>query len=330
MQEEGPDNADAHVANLLALYHLDVLDRRREQSVGWHLKSCGECRAAAVEVCETLAALALLADDRDELLNAYGALGTAVPPSFPARFAPQEPPPAPQGLTRRLNLAQQTRRFGLSKPAPAEPPAIPSSPRVVAAAELPGSAPVASAAKLPARAQKSGGDLRRPGRPGRGLASRRTIALARLGGLLVIAVALAVISANALLATRDDGSSTAAVLTAAATASDSATGADLSVFVTEQGGAVAVRATLNGLHADVGYRLHGHTFDGLQRPVVNWTGRSGVQEVTGELPVGMADVSHFTVSRGTRVVVTAYLPRQATSAGRTKSMGGPSGAVGRS
>lgn len=125
------------------------------------------------------------------------------------------------------------------------------------------------------------------------------------------ALAVAGFSARALLAPQAPAVQTATVRTAVASATDRDSGANLSVFLTEERDRVTVRATLNGLDEGVGYRLYGYTFDGRQRPLVNWTGRSGVQEVDGELPVGIADLSHFAVTRGTRVVVTAYLPRDA-------------------
>lgn len=111
MRVEEVSGTEAHVADLLALYHLDALDRRSAEQVGRHLQSCQQCRAAATEVCETLAALALLSDDRDHLLNRYGALGTAVPAAFPARFAPQEP----AGQPGREAQETDRRRFRLRR-----------------------------------------------------------------------------------------------------------------------------------------------------------------------------------------------------------------------
>jgi hypothetical protein len=131
----------------------------------------------------------------------------------------------------------------------------------------------------------------------------------RLTSVLVVAVALAGFSLYALIDPPGSEQQTAAVLTASALATDNQTGANLSVHVTEEAGAVTVRATLTGLERGVGYRLYGYPFDGRPRPVVNWTGKSGVQEVGGTLPFGIADLSHFTVMWGDRVVVTVYLPR---------------------
>lgn len=377
MRVEDVSDTDAHVADLLALYHLDALDRRSAEQVGRHLQSCQQCRAAATEVCETLAALALLSDDRDHLLNRYGALGTAVPPAFPARFAPQEPAGQPG------SEAQETdrRRFRLRRggtgaetatgeasaaagpdlgrreppqqrvapapvtpppvapprtaPPPVAPPAValprvapPAAPPPVALVEKP--SPVQeqttpTAVPLPTRAARR--PVTHPAQPGfdrapgiahpddgqrvrrKRLLSRRAVTFAGLGALLMAALTVAGISARALLAPPAPGVQTNIVRTAVASATDRDSGTNLSVFLTEERDRVTVRATLSGLAEGTGYRLYGYTFDGRQRPLVNWTGRAGVQELDGELPVGIADLSHFAVTRGTRVVVTAYLPR---------------------
>ncbi|WP_328382021.1 zf-HC2 domain-containing protein [Micromonospora zamorensis] len=375
MRAEDVSGTDAHVADLLALYHLDALDRRSGEQVGRHLQSCPQCRAAATEVCETLAALALLSDDRDHLLNRYGALGTAVPAAFPARFAPQEP----AGQPGREAQETDRRRFRLRRggtgaetatgeasaaagpdlgrreppqqrvaPAPVTPPPVapppaapppvappraappPAAPPPVALVEKP--SPVQeqttpTAVPLPTRtarrpvthpAQRGFG--RAPGiaHPDDGqrvrrkrLLSRRAVTFAGLGALLMAALTVAGISARALLAPPAPGVQTNIVRTAVASATDRDSGANLSVFLTEERDGVTVRATLSGLAEGTGYRLYGYTFDGRQRPLVNWTGRAGVQELDGELPVGIADLSHFAVTRGTRIVVTAYLPRDA-------------------
>ncbi|MBQ1038680.1 zf-HC2 domain-containing protein [Micromonospora sp. C81] len=389
MQVEEVSGTEAHVADLLALYHLDALDRRSAEQVGHHLQSCQQCRAAATEVCETLAALALLSDDRDHLLNRYGALGAAVPAAFPARFAPQEP----AGQPGREAQETDRRRFRLRRggtgaetatgeasapagpdlgrreppqqrvaPAPVTPPPVApprTAPPAVAlprvappavappAVALPRVAPPAApppatlvekpspvqeqttptAVPLPTRTARrpvthpaQRGFDRAPGiaHPDDGqrvrrkrLLSRRAVTFAGLGALLMAALTVAGISARALLAPPAPGVQTNIVRTAVASATDRDSGANLSVFLTEERDRVTVRATLSGLTEGTGYRLYGYTFDGRQRPVVNWTGRAGVQELDGELPVGIADLSHFAVTRGTRIVVTAYLPRDA-------------------
>lgn len=358
MRVEEVSGTDAHVADLLALYHLDALDRRSSEQVDRHLQSCPQCRAAATEVCETLAALALLSDDRDHLLNLYGALGTAVPPAFPARFAPQEPPreqPDPQRTEaretdrRRFRLRRgSTEAETASRPVPAaagpdlergeppkprvEPPPVAPVQKSLPVTPVQKPSPIREEAALPvvpspkpaaprpvAHLSRPGfdrpADLHHPGdgqraeSPRRRFFSWRAATLAALSALLLLTLTVAGLSARALLDPPAPGVQTNTVRTAVASATDRDSGANLSVILTEDGDRVAVRATLSGLTEGVGYRLFGYTFDGRQRPLVNWTGRDGVQELDGELPVGIADLSHFAVTRGTRIVVTAYLPR---------------------
>ncbi|MFC8301111.1 zf-HC2 domain-containing protein [Micromonospora orduensis] len=349
MRVQDVSGADAHVADLLALYHLDALDRRSREQVGRHLQSCPPCQAAATEVCETLAALALLSDDTDYLLNVYGALGTAAPPAFPARFAPQEPPREQAGPRRKDARETDRNRLRMrrggteaetaTRPAPPaagpdlgrddppqqrvegptvapvpEPPAISEQ---VALPVVPSSTPAAH--RPVAHPSRPGfdrpSDIHHPGRgqraesPRRRFFSWRAATVAALSALLLLALTVAGLSARALLEPPAPGMQTNTVRTAVASATDRDSGANLSVILTEDGDRVAVRATLSGLTEGTGYRLFGYTFDGRQRPLVNWTGRAGVQELDGELPVGIADLSHFAVTRGTRIVVTAYLPR---------------------
>ncbi|MEU8210357.1 zf-HC2 domain-containing protein [Micromonospora sp. NPDC049044] len=399
MRVEDVSGTDAHVADLLALYHLDALDRRSGEQVGRHLESCRQCRTAATEVCETLAALALLGDDTDNLLNLYGALGTAVPPAFPARFAPQEPaaPPgveAPEADRRRFRRRRGGADAGTTTgeapaaarpepgrrkppqqrvapspvaPAPPTPPPVapppaapppaappPAAPPPVTPAQVapPPAAPPPVAPPPVALVEKPRPGEQRaiptavppptpaarrpvahPAQPGSDRASvpqpddghraesppkrffsRRAVTVAGLGALLGLTLTVAGISTRALLTPQAPDVQTATVRTAVASATDQGSGANLSVLLTEERDRVTVRATLSGLDKGTGYRLYGYTFDGRQRPLVNWTGRAGVQELDGELPVGIADLSHFAVTRGTRVVVTAYLPRDAGTA----------------
>nr|WP_246381729.1 zf-HC2 domain-containing protein [Micromonospora jinlongensis] len=115
---------------MLGLYYLDELDAASAQRVRAHLDACVTCRDEAAQVCEALAAMALLLDDREGLASMYGALGTSVPPAFPARFAPIEEPEAPRS---RIGWTHRSRRSGRSRPtesaavtdAPAPEPAPP-------------------------------------------------------------------------------------------------------------------------------------------------------------------------------------------------------------
>ncbi|WP_433386004.1 hypothetical protein [Micromonospora sp. KLBMP9576] len=343
MRVEDVSGTDAHVVDLLALYHLDALDRHSGEQVARHLQSCPQCRAAATEVCETLGALALLSDDRERLLNLYGALGAAAPPAFPARFAPQEPPQEPAGTPRDEAPETDRRRFrlrrggtgagireesaaaggrtGRREPAQqrvAPPPVAPvrepapvreqATPSPKPAAERPAARPSRPSFDRPPDIQRPDNNQRAES-PRKRLGFRRAVTVAGLSALLLLTLTVAGFSAKALLDPPAPAVQTATVRTAVASATDQDSGATLSVLLTEDRDRVTVRATLSGLDKGVGYRLYGYTFDGRQRPLVNWTGRAGVQEVDGELPVGIADLSHFAVTRGTRIVVTAYLPR---------------------
>ncbi|MET8547002.1 zf-HC2 domain-containing protein [Micromonospora zamorensis] len=121
-----------HVEELLGLYYLDQLDAASAQRVRAHLDACATCRDEATHVCQVFGAMALLLDDREELASMYGALGTSVPPAFPARFTPIEEPEDPRS---RIGWPHRSRRPGRHRPtesaavtdAPAPEPA-PSAP----------------------------------------------------------------------------------------------------------------------------------------------------------------------------------------------------------
>jgi hypothetical protein len=138
---------------------------------------------------------------------------------------------------------------------------------------------------------------------------RRKPALVRLSGLLTLVVVIGGLAIGALLrGDRDAGSVAVPVVTAAAAAADSSTGASLSVFVTQREPGVSVRATVDGLRPGVGYRLQAVTSDGHTWPVVNWTSDGKLQDITAEVPVPLSTLVFFTVSRaGSGPVVSAYL-----------------------
>ncbi|WP_306204559.1 zf-HC2 domain-containing protein [Actinoplanes sp. RD1] len=141
-----------HVEELVGLYHLGELGPASAARVREHLETCGRCRDEAAAVCDLLGALALLTEERQTLANAYGALGTAVPPAFPERFAPVEEPEDEPGPRRRVPWPHRPRR---TDPAPAAGPAPvaaqPAAPPPAApppAAEPPPSAPPAPAPRV--------------------------------------------------------------------------------------------------------------------------------------------------------------------------------------
>ncbi|MET7704719.1 zf-HC2 domain-containing protein [Micromonospora sp. NPDC005413] len=130
-----------HVEELLGLYYLDELDAASAQRVRAHLDACATCRDEATQVCEVLGAMALLLDDREELASMYGALGTSVPPAFPARFTPIEEPEEPRS---RIGWPHRSRRpdrhrptesaAGTDAPAPEPAPSAPATRTAVAPA----------------------------------------------------------------------------------------------------------------------------------------------------------------------------------------------------
>ncbi|MEU4398195.1 zf-HC2 domain-containing protein [Micromonospora orduensis] len=102
-----------HVEESLGLYYLDQLDAASARRVRAHLDACATCRDEAAQVCEVFGAMALLLDDREELASMYGALGTSVPPAFPARFTPVEEPEEPRS---RIGWPHRPRRPGRHHP----------------------------------------------------------------------------------------------------------------------------------------------------------------------------------------------------------------------
>ena len=182
-------------------------------------------------------------------------------------------------------------------------PGAPRFTRREAAEEL---APIGSLpiAPLPAKLPKdTGPPVRRSGR------QQRTPALVQLSLLLTVVLVIGGLAFGALLrGGGEGGAAPVPVITAAATAADSATGASLSVFVTQREGGVSVRATVDGLRPGVGYRLQAVTSDGHAWPVVNWTSDGRLQDITAEVQVPLSTLVFFTVSRaGSGPVVSAYL-----------------------
>jgi hypothetical protein len=122
----------SHVTELLAPYYLDTLGPAEGAAVEDHLGACPTCRSEAETAVDTVAALALLSDrDRDELLDAFGALNRTGPP--PARFVEFfAPEPEPDPTPSRLRRLGESTRSAVSRTAPEreEAPAAPSVPRV--------------------------------------------------------------------------------------------------------------------------------------------------------------------------------------------------------
>jgi hypothetical protein len=58
-----PAGPGDHVTDLLGPHYLDALTPAESDAVDRHLRGCAECRSAAEQVCEVVAALGLLLED---------------------------------------------------------------------------------------------------------------------------------------------------------------------------------------------------------------------------------------------------------------------------
>ncbi|WP_422747587.1 hypothetical protein [Micromonospora sp. WMMD1219] len=110
-----------HVKESLGLYYVDELDAASAQGLCAHLDACVTCRDEAAQVCESLAAMALLLDDREKLANMYGALGTSVPPAVAPAIAVAEAAAAPE----MPEFSPEVRTKPVEGPAPSTVPALP-------------------------------------------------------------------------------------------------------------------------------------------------------------------------------------------------------------
>jgi hypothetical protein len=157
---------EPHVTELLGLYYLDTLGPAEGALIEAHLPECAQCREVADQVIDTVASLALLSEqDREELLDNFGALNRSGPPSerfvrffapdFAADLAPDLAPvtapvtapeePAPkdggeQAIEARPALAPENagrqprrlpfmkRKAGGSEPRPMDPPPVAPAP----------------------------------------------------------------------------------------------------------------------------------------------------------------------------------------------------------
>jgi anti-sigma factor RsiW len=168
--------------------------------------------------------------------------------------------------------------------------------------------------QAPAPAPRSSGPVRPAGRsdstrPGtKSRRSGRTGKLLQAGSLLALVLVVAGLGLATLL--RSPQGEPTPVVTAAAVATDDTTGASASVVVSGEGSdSVTIRATVSGLREGTAYVLYAVTSDSATGEVTSWTGTTAVQEVSGQLPVRIGDLSFFTVSEaGGGPVVSVYLP----------------------
>jgi hypothetical protein len=142
---------ESHVTELLGLYYLDTLGTAEGALIEAHLPECAQCREAAEQVIDTVASLALLSEqDREEVLDNFGALNRTGPPSerfvrfFAPDVAPEEPTPkedggepavearpapAPENAGRQPGrLSFLKRKAGGSEPTPVDPPPVAPAP----------------------------------------------------------------------------------------------------------------------------------------------------------------------------------------------------------
>ena len=79
-----------HVTDLLGPHYMGALEPADSDVVDRHLRDCAQCRAAAREVCDVVAALALL-DDEVAVEEASPVAGPAAPAPRRGRSAPVRP-----------------------------------------------------------------------------------------------------------------------------------------------------------------------------------------------------------------------------------------------
>lgn len=142
---------ESHVTELLGLYYLDTLGIAEGVRIEAHLPECAQCREVAEQVIDTVASLALLSEqDREEVLDNFGALNRTGPPSerfvrfFAPDVAPEEPTPKEDGGEPAVeaqpapapeNAGRQPRRLPFlkrkasgSEPTPVDPPPVAPAP----------------------------------------------------------------------------------------------------------------------------------------------------------------------------------------------------------
>jgi hypothetical protein len=147
------------------------------------------------------------------------------------------------------------------------------------------------------------------------LSDRRTRGMLSIAGLTAVVILFVGIFIGGTLNGQGGGAGGKPVdFTLAATAVDARTGASVSVRVTgHDDGTVSIRATVTGLHDGTQYWLYAVTSDGATHRVTGWIGSAAPQDIGGDLPVPIGDLSFFTVTFvDDAPVVSAYLSRSAS------------------
>jgi anti-sigma factor RsiW len=101
-----------------------------------------------------------------------------------------------------------------------------------------------------------------------------------------------------------------AATTLAASATDTVSGASLSVVVVGQGAGSQVQATVKSLRVGVQYQLIGVSVRGQTEVVAQWVGSDSSQNVEGKVEVPPQDLAFFTVTQldGAVVVSVRFAP----------------------
>ncbi|MEU8328677.1 MULTISPECIES: zf-HC2 domain-containing protein [unclassified Micromonospora] len=266
---------EPQLRSALGVYLAGELAADQRDAVESHLATCAPCSAEADALTEAVAMLALLSDlDRRELVAEYGVPPIPVvagPDHVDEREAEPEPPPAPER----------------------EPPAALPAPPATARAAGPTRGPAVNRA----RTGPGGATSTRPGRQQR----RQRMRLAG-AGLAVVALIFAGLLVGQSLRGQTTTPDVAApnggntVVTLVTNATDMPSGATLSVVVSQQDGAVNLRATLAGLRVGEPYRLFVTDVDGQSWELAVVTGVDFRQEVARGCPVPIERLDRFSVT----------------------------------
>ncbi|MFG2051447.1 zf-HC2 domain-containing protein [Micromonospora sp. NPDC048935] len=280
---------EPQLRSTLGVYLAGGLAEEQRDAVESHLATCAPCSAEADALGEAVAMLALLSDlDRRELVAEFG-----VPPIpvVAGREPVDERDPAPDP--------------------PPVPPAVRSAPVDTARAAGPTRGPVANRASTgPGRTTSTATTRQR----------RRRMRLAGAGLAVVVLIFAGLLVGQSMrtpttspdLAVPNGGNT---VLTLVTNATDAPSGATLSVVVSQQAGAVNLRATLAGLRVGAAYRLFVTDVDGQSWELAVVTGTEFRQEVARGCPVPLDRLDRFSVTAADgSLAVVAVVDRASRSA----------------
>ncbi|MFI7024264.1 zf-HC2 domain-containing protein [Micromonospora sp. NPDC049900] len=240
-----------------ALYLAGALDPVAEAAFEVHLASCTECLDECDRVGPVALALAQLDDEPSDL----------------------DPHPTPGSVA-----------VVPTDTAPTDAPTVAPAPRSGEVDDQSGARPTSTGPQ--GRTAPTGPRGARPATTRRRFSRRLRLAAGALAATVVLAGALAV------GLPRLTGEPTVVTPVGVATAEGVGGGsARLSVSIAETDGRSTIVASVVGLETGVRYRLFGVTRDGQTHEVVEWDGRPGAQEISGELDTTLAELTFFTVAR---------------------------------